>query len=107
LCALVIFTTLNTNVVSASGFASSKEKVKENILDNKVSIAHRGASGYAAEHTFYAYDKSHKEYTADYIELDLQMTKDGNLLAVDDEDIECTTGHNERVEDNTNKVRNK
>src|SRR5699024_3697249 len=101
LCALVIFTTLNTNVVSASGFASSKEKVKENILDNKVSIAHRGASGYAPEHTFYAYDKSHKEFNADYIELDLQMTKDGNLIAMHDEDVERTTGHKGRVEDYT------
>ena len=103
LCALVIFTTLNTNVVSASGFASSKEKVKENILDNKVSIAHRGASGYAPEHTFYAYDKSHKEFNADYIELDLQMTKDGNLIAMHDEDVERTTGHKGRVEDYTTK----
>lgn len=101
LCALMIFTTLNTNVVSASGFASSKEKVKENILDNKVSIAHRGASGYAPEHTFYAYDKSHKEFNADYIELDLQMTKDGNLIAMHDEDVERTTGHKGRVEDYT------
>lgn len=24
-------------------------------------IAHRGASGYAPEHTFHAYDKSHNE----------------------------------------------
>ena len=103
LCALMIFTTLNTNVVSASGFASSKEKVKENILDNKVSIAHRGASGYAPEHTFYAYDKSHKEFNADYIELDLQMTKDGNLIAMHDEDVERTTGHKGRVEDYTTK----
>lgn len=103
LCIFVIFTTINANVVIASGYSSSKEKIKENILNNNISIAHRGASGYAPEHTFYAYDKSHKEFNADYIELDLQMTKDGNLIAMHDEDVERTTGHKGRVEDYTTK----
>lgn len=103
LCILVIFTSTNTNVINASGFSSSKNKVNENILDNNVSIAHRGASGYAPEHTFYAYDKAHKEFNADYIELDLQMTKDGNLIAMHDEDVERTTGNKGRVEDYTTK----
>lgn len=103
LCILVIFTSINTNVINASGFSSSKNKVNENILDNNVSIAHRGASGYAPEHTFYAYDKAHKEFNADYIELDLQMTKDGNLIAMHDEGVERTTGNKGRVEDYTTK----
>lgn len=103
LCILVIFTSINTNVINASGFSSSKNKVNENILDNNVSIAHRGASGYAPEHTFYSYDKAHKEFNADYIELDLQMTKDGNLIAMHDEDVERTTGNKGRVEDYTTK----
>ena len=103
LCILVIFTSINTNVINASGFSSSKNKVNENILDNNVSIAHRGASGYAPEHTFYAYDKAHKEFNADYIELDLQMTKDGNLIAMHVEDVERTTGNKGRVEDYTTK----
>ncbi len=103
LCIFVIFTSFNTSIVSASGFSSSKDKVNENILDNNVSIAHRGASGYAPEHTFYSYDKAHKEFNADYIELDLQMTKDGNLIAMHDEDVERTTGHKGRVEDYTTK----
>ena len=103
LCIFVIFTSFNTSIVSASGFSSSKDKVNENILDNNVSIAHRGASGYAPEHTFDSYDKAHKEFNADYIELDLQMTKDGNLIAMHDEDVERTTGHKGRVEDYTTK----
>lgn len=103
LCILVIFTSIKTNVINASGFSLSKNKVNENILDNNVSIAHRGASGYAPEHTFYAYDKAHKEFNADYIELDLQMTKDGNLIAMHDEDVERTTGNKGRVEDYTTK----
>ncbi|PTJ86758.1 glycerophosphodiester phosphodiesterase [Staphylococcus simulans] len=63
-----------------------------NILNQNVSIAHRGASGYAPEHTFFAYDKAKHELNADYIELDLQMTKDGNLIAMHDETVDRTTG---------------
>lgn len=63
-----------------------------NILNQNVSIAHRGASGYAPEHTFFAYDKAKHELNADYIELDLQMTKDGNLMAMHDETVDRTTG---------------
>ena len=57
-------------------------------------IAHRGASGYAPEHTFEAYDKSHNELGASYIEIDLQRTKDGHLVAMHDEKVNRTTnGH--------------
>lgn len=64
----------------------------QNILNKNVAIAHRGASGYAPEHTFFAYDKAKNELNADYIELDLQMTKDGNLIAMHDETVDRTTG---------------
>lgn len=63
-----------------------------NVLNKNVAIAHRGASGYAPEHTFFAYDKAKNELHADYIELDLQMTKDGNLVAMHDETVDRTTG---------------
>jgi glycerophosphoryl diester phosphodiesterase len=33
----------------------------------------------------HAYDKSHNELGASYIELDLQRTKDGQLVAMHDE----------------------
>ena len=64
-------------------------------------IAHRGASGYAPEHTFHAYDKSHNELGASYIELDLQRTKDGQLVAMHDETVDRTTNGTGRVEDYT------
>ncbi|MHD0397837.1 glycerophosphodiester phosphodiesterase [Staphylococcus simulans] len=73
---------------------STKNKANHphNILNQNVAIAHRGASGYAPEHTFFAYDKAKHELNADYIELDLQMTKDGNLIAMHDETVDRTTG---------------
>jgi alkaline phosphatase D len=59
-------------------------------MKNFVVIAHRGASGYAPEHTFAAY-KMAMEMGADYIEFDLQMTKDGALICLHDETLDRTT----------------
>lgn len=64
-------------------------------------IAHRGASGYAPEHTFNSYDKSHRELGASYIEIDLQRTKDRHLVAMHDETVDRTTNGHGRVEDYT------
>lgn len=47
-------------------------------------IAHRGASAYAPDHTFPAY-KLAVAADADYIEIDLHMTKDQQLIAFHDD----------------------
>ena len=52
-------------------------------------IAHRGASGYAPEHTFASYDLA-IEQGADYIEQDLQLTSDGVLVVLHDETLDRT-----------------
>lgn len=73
-----------------------------NVLNQPhVNIGHRGASGYAPEHTFQSYDKSLYEMNADYLEIDLQMTKDGHLVAMHDETVDRTTNGTGRVEDYT------
>jgi glycerophosphoryl diester phosphodiesterase len=53
-------------------------------------IGHRGASGYAPEHTFASYDLA-LELGADYLEQDLQMTSDGVLVVLHDETLDRTT----------------
>jgi glycerophosphoryl diester phosphodiesterase len=53
-------------------------------------IAHRGASGYAPEHTLAAYELAIKQ-GADFVEQDLQLTKDGVLICLHDPDLERTT----------------
>ncbi len=53
-------------------------------------IAHRGASWDAPEHTFAAYELALKQ-GADFIEPDLQMTKDGVLVCLHDTTLERTT----------------
>ena len=47
------------------------------------------------------YDKSHNELGASYIEIDLQRTKDGHLVAMHDEKVDRTTNGSGRVEDYT------
>ncbi len=53
-------------------------------------IAHRGASYYAPESTLPAYLLA-REMGADYLELDLQRTRDGVLIVFHDDDLSRTT----------------
>ena len=54
-----------------------------------LNIGHRGASGHAPEHTIEAYDLA-LEQGADYIEIDLQLTQDGVLVAMHDTTLNRT-----------------
>src|SRR5947207_4116506 len=54
------------------------------------SIAHRGASGYAPEHTAAAY-KLAMEQMADFVEQDLGVTRDNQLICIHDDTLERTT----------------
>jgi glycerophosphoryl diester phosphodiesterase len=56
----------------------------------KQAIAHRGASGYAPEHTAAAYRLA-LEQKADFVEPDLAVTKDGVLICLHDDTLERTT----------------
>lgn len=57
-------------------------------------IAHRGASGYAPEHTRAAYEMAIQQ-GADFVEQDLQVTKDGALICMHDPDLTRTTNVSE------------
>lgn len=60
--------------------------------------AHRGASGYAPENTLEAFELAIHQ-NADGIELDIQLTKDGELVVAHDEKID-------RVTDGTGWIKN-
>jgi glycerophosphoryl diester phosphodiesterase len=53
-------------------------------------VAHRGASAYAPEHTRESYELAIAQ-GADYVEQDLQVTKDGVLVCLHDPTLERTT----------------
>jgi glycerophosphoryl diester phosphodiesterase len=63
-------------------------------------IAHRGASGYLAEHTFAAYDLALAQ-GADALEVDVRATADGELVLVHDETLQRTVGDDRRVDELT------
>lgn len=61
----------------------------------KTLVAHRGASGYAPEHTIAAYTLA-IEQGADFVEQDLAVTKDGVLICLHDPSLERTTDVEEK-----------
>ncbi|WP_298827501.1 glycerophosphodiester phosphodiesterase [uncultured Planococcus sp.] len=65
-----------------------------------VNIAHRGASGHAPENTMEAFQKGF-EMKSDYIEIDVQMTKDGELVVIHDTTVNRTTDGTGKVGDLT------
>jgi len=63
-------------------------------------IAHRGASTYAPENTFAAFDLA-LEMGARHIELDVQMSVDGHLVIIHDDLVNRTTDGVGRVSKHT------
>ncbi|WP_404471305.1 glycerophosphodiester phosphodiesterase [Vreelandella venusta] len=63
-------------------------------------IAHRGASGHAPESTMAAYELAH-EWGADYLELDVQITADGELVVFHDDAIDRTSTGEGKINDHT------
>lgn len=53
-------------------------------------IAHRGASAYEPENTMPSFELA-EDLDADYIELDIHLTKDGELVVIHDSDVKRTT----------------
>jgi len=63
-------------------------------------IAHRGGPAYAPENTLAAFRHA-IAVGADWIEMDIQMTKDGALIVMHDETVDRTTNGTGRVRDLT------
>ena len=68
--------------------------------DRSLVWAHRGASGYAPENTLEAF-KLAVEMGADGVELDVQLTKDNQIVVIHDEWIDRTSNGKGWVKDMT------
>jgi glycerophosphoryl diester phosphodiesterase len=90
---VLLLTILLLTMALTAGAASAQTATLEGPVLN---IGHRGASAYAPEHTFAAYDLA-LEQGADYIEIDLQMTADGVLVALHDKTLNRTADAPEGV----------
>ena len=64
-------------------------------------FAHRGFSGYYPENTMLAFQKVAEETVADGIELDIQLTKDGEIVIMHDEMLDRTTNGSGWLKDHT------
>ena len=69
--------------------------MSSNIYAQKIVIAHRGASGYLPEHTLEAKAMAYAQ-GAHYIEQDLVMTRDDNLIVLHDITLDRTTDVDEK-----------
>ncbi|HZG72414.1 MAG TPA: glycerophosphodiester phosphodiesterase, partial [Chondromyces sp.] len=86
---------LGVSISAGGGMALAKDKHKD-----VVNVSHRGASGHAPEHTLIAYEMGEKMH-GEYVEIDLQMTRDGHLIAMHDEKLDRTTDGTGFVKDHT------
>ena len=81
-----VYVTVFGGTTTGTVFSMSTQLTKK----RPVNIAHRGASAYAPEHTIAAYELA-LDMGADYVEQDLQLTKDGVLVCLHDATLERTT----------------
>ncbi|MCF6136522.1 glycerophosphodiester phosphodiesterase [Alkalihalobacillus berkeleyi] len=90
---------MGTSVIAPA--AADAQSADPGLNPNQIlNVAHRGASGYAPEHTIPSYELG-EEMKGDYIEIDIQMTKDGELIAMHDETLDRTTDGTGLVKDHT------
>lgn len=71
---------------------------QETTTRKPIVIAHRGASGYAPENTIAAFEKA-IELKADMVELDVHLSKDGEVVVIHDETLDRTTNMTGLVKD--------
>ena len=69
-------------------------------MTGMISVAHRGASSYAPENTQAAFRKG-LELGADFLESDVHLSKDGELVIMHDEKVDRTTNGKGFVKDYT------
>lgn len=91
---LVSAVVLVAGLIIVSGLLSAPSRGKKMVqalgIPRPAVIAHRGASYLAPEETRPAYLLA-RELGADYLEFDIQRTKDGMLIALHDDDLARTT----------------
>src|SRR5215470_1567753 len=80
LLSMIVTMTLTTLLIASQGTGQHA----------KQAIAHRGASGYAPEHTLASYRLAMEQH-ADFVEPDLAVSKDGVLICLHDDTLERTT----------------
>jgi len=76
------------------------QPIKEVELEGMITVAHRGASSYAPENTHAAFQKG-LELGADFLECDVHLSSDGELVIIHDQRVDRTTNGKGLVNDFT------
>jgi len=104
--AVMLTAFLFTSFFTVPALAETREKKRERRRNEHqppkrtACIAHRGASGHAPENTMAAFRKA-IGMKADYIEIDVQMAKDGELVVIHDTTVNRTTNGSGKISDLT------
>ncbi|MEQ6884768.1 glycerophosphodiester phosphodiesterase family protein [Salicola sp. Rm-C-2C1-2] len=100
----------STTLVACLDEGSTSNSDQDNKKGNDVSvagipefanIAHRGASGHAPEATAPAFGLAQSIGEVDYLELDVNLSKDGELVVIHDTTVDRTTDGSGKVKDLT------
>ncbi len=101
---IIIITTFAVSITLNYNYLKSIYKgnisLNVGIITRTQITAHRGASSSAPENTMYAF-RSAAESGADYIELDVQLTSDGQLVVFHDEKLDRVTDGKGKLKDHT------
>ena len=92
------FVLISTCLIFLVGYIG--QPIKKVELEGMISVAHRGASSFAPENTLAAFQKG-IDLGADFLECDVHMSKDGELIIIHDETVNRTTNGSGLVRDFT------
>jgi glycerophosphoryl diester phosphodiesterase len=95
---------LNAVVTALQGAIDGLEAIEPNQMEEHgyrvETVAHRGGAGHAPENTMSAFHNAF-EMKADYLELDVHVSKDGELVVIHDPTVDRTTNGTGYVKDLT------
>ena len=99
--ALLMTPMVITGIATAATAANDTplKQQREDLTSFQV-IAHRGASGHAPESTLAAYELAHR-WGVDYLELDAQLSADGEVVLFHDDTLERTSDGEGHIHDYT------
>lgn len=89
---------LGLNISYVYSVFTGKANFRLALFQNPTVMAHRGLSADAPENTLYAFSDA-ISVGADFIELDVQQTRDGVLVVMHDSNLKRTTGVNKDIWD--------
>ncbi len=96
LITMLIIITFITTSIFVYGLNKGKYNLNIEYIKNMEVTAHRGASSEAPENTMASFIKA-KELGASWIELDVQQTKDNEIIVMHDTNFKRTTGINKNT----------